>query len=130
VKLIDPTAVVSVPNVVALPADVATVNQGGKEYFPTLPPHLRPRFWYDPAARSLNLNGLFVVPPAGESYLLLNVITPRDRDVLLALSSDSTFDGHVQALALRAAQVIKVQPETLFDKLALTAGLAPRDISA
>jgi uncharacterized delta-60 repeat protein len=124
VKLIDPTATVSVPNVVALPGDVATENQAGKNYFTALPPHLRPRFWHDPTAGTLNFNGLFVEPPAGESYLLLNVLTDRDKEVLLALSADEEFDSHINGLAAAAAQVIEIQPDTPFDKLALTAGLA------
>ena len=124
VKLIDPTDTVSVTNVLALPSDVATENQAGKNYFTTLPPHLRPRFWHDPAAGTLNFNGLFVEPPAGESYLLLNVITDRDKEVLLDLSEDEEFDSHINALAAKAANVIKIQPDTPFDKLALTAGLA------
>ena len=41
VKLIDPTRIVEVTNVLSLPPDVATYQSGGLTWFPTLPPHLR-----------------------------------------------------------------------------------------
>ena len=74
--------------------------------------------------KALRYEGYFVEPPAGEYYLLLNVMTERDRQELLKLSQDSTFQGQVNALAAKAAQVIEVPPNTSFDSLALTAGLA------
>ncbi|MGZ8941065.1 MAG: hypothetical protein ACXW32_17805, partial [Limisphaerales bacterium] len=56
--------------------------------------------------------------------ILLNVITERERQQLLQLSQDAVFRGHINSLAAKATQVIAVAPNTPFDSLALTAGLA------
>jgi hypothetical protein len=122
VKLIDPTQVrkVSLPQ---LPADATTASQAGLTYFPTLPPQLRSRFWHDPISHTLNLQGLFIQPPAGEYYLLLNVLSSREKLLLLALSADPNWSTAVEALSAVAAQPIAVPPNTPFSHpLALTAG--------
>jgi len=124
VKLIDPTQTVSITNVLSLPGDVPTTQSGGLTYFPTLPPHLRPRVWYDDVAKALRFRGLFEELSGGEYFLLLNVITERDRQELFKLTSDAVFRGQIDALAAKAAQAIVVPPNTPFDTLALTAGLA------
>ena len=74
-----------------LPPDATTVNESGTIYFPTLSPQLRNRFRYDPVNHKLKFRGEFVQPVAGEYYLLLNVITDREKAILLSLSNDSAF---------------------------------------
>jgi hypothetical protein len=122
VRLIDPVRTRSVP-LAQLPPDLPTQTRAGLRYFPTLPPHLESRISYDPVARRLQLRGEFVEPPAGESYLLLNVLTPRERAVLTALTSDPAWQTAVAVLAVQAANPIAVPwNSTGFDSLALTAG--------
>ena len=124
VALIDPVRTRSVP-LAQVPPGVSTRVQGGILYFPSLPPHLEGRVSYDPVARRLQLRGQFVEPPAGESYLLLNVLTPRDRASLASLSTDSAWQTAVGALSQQAANVLPVpRDSTGFDSLALTAGNA------
>jgi hypothetical protein len=122
VHLIDPIRPRNVP-LAQLPPDVQTRVRGGTLYFPALPPHLENRVSYDPATRQLRFNGEFVEPPAGEPYLLLNVLTPRDKAAVLALTTDSNFRNAVESLAAQAAQIMEVPSNaTDFDSLALTAG--------
>ncbi len=121
-RLIDPVRTRSVP-LSQLPADVQTRTHTGLQYFPTLPPHLESRVSFDPVARRLQLRGAFVEPPAGESYLLLNVLTLRERAILSGLSSDSGWQNAVTLLAAQASSLIEVPSDsTGFDSLALTAG--------
>ncbi len=124
VNLIDPTREHAV-DLSQLPADLPTVAEKGLRYFPTLPPHLRTRVFYDPLNRKLKLKGQFVEPPAGEYYLLLNTLTARERLVLLDLSRDPGFLNAVNALGTLAGNTTEVRPDsTGFDSLALTAGFA------
>jgi hypothetical protein len=118
VKLIDPTREISV-DLDQLPADVETYSRSGHSYFSALPPTLRNRLRHDPINRKLIFRGEFIEPAAGESYLLLNVITPRERAILLALSNDPAFDAAIQTLADQASSVIEVPPDAAsFDSLA------------
>jgi hypothetical protein len=122
VRLIDPTRVRSVP-LQQLPADVTTRVRNGLLHFPTLPPHLEGRVHYDSASRRLQLRGQHVEPPAGESYLLLNVLTARERAVLASLSPDAAWQTAVNLLATQASTLIEVPSDSAgFDSLALTAG--------
>ena len=124
VKLIDPTREHEV-HLAQLPSDVPTVNEGGQIFFPALPPSLRNRLRYDPINQKLKFLGELVEPPGADYYLLLNVITERERLVLQELSSSATFDAAINALATQAANAIEVAPDaTDFDSLALTAGFA------
>lgn len=124
VLLIDPTREHEV-ELLELPGDATVINQSGKFYFPTLPPQLRDRFTYDPINFKLEFRGAFVEPPAGESYLLLNVITDREKAILLDLSNDPAFQTAVNELAAAAATPVQVQPDSAgFDSLGLTAGFA------
>lgn len=131
VKLIDPVQErVGAVTLTALPADLKVAIQDDRRYFTDLPPQLRSRVYYDSAVSSqkLKLRGQIVVPAAGESYLLLNVLTARERDVLLALSTDSTFRSAVNDLYARTSSLIEVAPQTAYGgvvpNLALTAGFA------
>ncbi|MHB1308596.1 MAG: hypothetical protein ACYC23_16065, partial [Limisphaerales bacterium] len=122
VRLIDPVRTRSA-GLTQLPADLGTRVNAGLLHFPTLPPHLERRVSYDPVTRQLQLRGEFVEPPAGESYLLLNVLTPRDRAILAGLSTDAAWQTAVGTLAAQAAGLLEVPSDsTGFDSLALTAG--------
>jgi hypothetical protein len=122
VRLIDPVQTRSVP-LAQLPTDVQTRVRAGLIYFPTLPPQLEGRVSYDPVAHRLQFRGEFVEPPAGESYLLLNILTPRERAVLAGLTTNPGWQTAVAALATQATSVVDVLPESNgFDSLALTAG--------
>jgi hypothetical protein len=124
VRLIDPTREYQV-DLLQLPGDLPTVSQEGLRYFPELPAPLRSRFWYDPTNRKLKFKGRFVEPPAGESYLLLNVMTARERAVLLELSTDTAYRSAVNALGALTASVTEVPADSQgFDSMALTAGSA------
>jgi hypothetical protein len=122
--LIDPIRMRTAP-LAQLPGTIETRNRAGILYFPGLPPHLEGRVSYDPLSQRLRLAGEFVEPPAGESYLLLNVLTPRDRAVLAGLATSGAWQTAVDALAVQAADVLHVAPNSPgFDGLALTAGNA------
>lgn len=124
VRLIDPVRTRSVP-LAQLPATITTRVQAGKLYFPTLPPHLESRVSYNPVTHQLQLRGEFVEPPAGEAYLLLNVLSTRDRTALASLAADAAWQTAVSALAAQAANVLPVPANSAgFDSLALTAGNA------
>lgn len=122
VVLIDPTHERRV-SLAQLPSDLPNASEGGKFFFPTLPPQLRTRLWWDPVNHLLKFKGEFIEPVAGEYYLLVNVITPRERDILLNASTDSRFIAAVSALSTQASVATEVPPNTPFDSLALTAGL-------
>jgi len=79
-----------------LPPDVKVENEGGLLFFSDLPPSLRSRLFYDPLNFKLKFRGQFVQPPIGEYYLLLNVISGRERDRLKALSADTMFPEYYQ----------------------------------
>lgn len=124
VRLIDPTRERSV-DLAQLPSDVETFSRAGQLHFTQLPPTLRDRLRYDPINQKLIFRGELVEPPAGEYYLLLNVITQREREILLSLSDNPAFDNAITALANLASSVIEVPSNAdSFDSLALTAGLA------
>ncbi|HEY5912361.1 MAG TPA: hypothetical protein VJA21_17305 [Verrucomicrobiae bacterium] len=128
VKLIDPT-LIREANLAQLPPEIRTANRAGKLYFIDLPPNLRSRVWYEGSPTfKLRLTGEFrettgIEEPQG--YLLLNVLTDRDYDSLIALSMNGTFRTAVGQLKAVAANVWEVAPNQPFNQpLALTAGLA------
>lgn len=124
VRLIDPTRVRQV-DLAQPPGDVQTSQSGGLTFFPTLPPHLRTNFWFDPLEQKLKFIGSFIEPVAGEYFLRLNVITARERQVLLNLSSEPAFVAAVTTLSTGAAQAMEVPPNAPFDQpLAMTSGLS------
>ncbi|MBN2505495.1 MAG: hypothetical protein JXQ71_02255 [Verrucomicrobia bacterium] len=127
-KVIDPTRIRQVA-LAQLPPDVRTASRSGKTYFTDLPPHLRSRLWHEgEPVNQLRFKGEFVETLGIEEpqgYLLLNVITDRDKAEMLALSQDAAFRSAVNQLAGAASSVIEVPPNQPFDRpLALTAGLA------
>jgi hypothetical protein len=122
VQLIDPTRDQTVP-LATVPPDAVTSISGGKIYFTQLPPHLRSRLFYDPTLQVLTFRGDYVVPPAGESYLLLNYLSgdnnmaTSDRYTVRNLSSDSTWHAAIDNLA---ANLVSIGSDTnAFDSLAL-----------
>ncbi len=129
-QIIDPTRIVTnqlSKSLANIALNVQSANDSGLTYFPTLPAHLRSRFWYDPTQQTLNFNGQWVdaigtVEPQG--YVLLNVLTPRDANVLATISSDPAFLSGLAGLQANAANPITLQPNQPFDSLALTAGNA------
>lgn len=125
VKVVDPTREVAVA-LDHVPNDVRTVLQSGLYYFPTLPPQLRSRLFYDPAAKLLKFRGKFVEPATGEYWLLPNVITTREQPAILGLSQESSFSAAATKLFQAASKMHEVDPNDPagFDSLALTAGLA------
>ena len=128
--LIDPTRTVTnaiSKSLQSIVLNLQSINQNGLIYFPTLPPHLRNRFWYDPTKQSLNFRGQWVsaigtVEPTG--YLLVNVMTSRDAASLAAVSNDPAYLTALAGLQANAGQPRIVAPNTPFDSLALTAGAA------
>ena len=127
VQLIDPTRVIQV-DLAAAPDDVATQNVKGELLFPDLPPHIRSRLSYDPINLKLKFKGLFIEPPAGEAYLLPNIITKREEDILKdpeIMGTNANFQSAINNLVNQANSAIIVDPMDIdFDSLALTAGFA------
>ncbi len=121
VQVIDPIRERFV-NLNALPPGLPTVSEGNLTYFPTLPPHLRDRFCFDSAGGKLKFRGQIIEPPTGEPYLLLNVMTDRERNILLGLINAPGFHAAINALALKASAVADVAAGAA--SKALTAGHA------
>ena len=126
VALIDPTREMRVP-LAALPGDVATENIGGQIFFKNLPPSLRVRLYYDPTALQLAFRGTNVHTISG-SYLLPNVITPREKGMLIDpkfRGADVKFSSALTALAALTATNQPSGPnDPRNDSTALTAGVA------
>ncbi|MBN2451187.1 MAG: hypothetical protein JXR77_12405 [Lentisphaeria bacterium] len=127
--LMDPTRVRTAP-LASLPLGVpAEMDSSLGEYrFPELPPHLYERLSYDGGNHRLNLRGVLIEPPIGEYYLLPNVITGRDRDVLADVLGAALADD-LRELAAEPILVGTGDPpaepdDTLFDSRAVTAGAA------
>jgi hypothetical protein len=124
VELIDPTALRQVA-LAQLPVDVITANNAGYVYFPTLPPQLRNRLYYDPINHNLDFVGQFIKQYGAQepvSYLLLNVISAQEKAVLMGMSTDTAWKAAINDLSAQASRVIQVPPNTPFNRpLALTA---------
>jgi len=118
VKLIDPVQVRQV-NLASLPPDIA---------FSDLSLALRLRVSYDPDPINpkLKFKGMIVDPPTGFDYALLNVMSQRDHDELLALSGNTSWKTAVNALYQKAKDPVEIQDSSVdpYDALALTAGFA------
>jgi len=123
--LIDPLREITISNVdLSSASDLETEVDRGVTRFVQLPPHLRSRIGYRPDLKRLEFAGEFVQPTGGESYLLLNVLSAREAEVLGGLSSAGVWQRAVAELQAAASQVIQVMPNTPFAGLALTAGKA------
>lgn len=160
VRLIDPLTPreVSLEDVRAgftsLPTDIVAERVGGRLRITgglngtkKLSPGLVGRVLYDPDANLLSIKGVFDDSNLGEPLLLLNVLTPRERDELKMLSTDASWgtlidtlfdtsrnpnavdaDGNMTpdkklllGFTMRGKDVV---PEHLLGDKALTAGLA------
>ncbi|HWD19908.1 MAG TPA: Ig domain-containing protein [Verrucomicrobiae bacterium] len=103
VTLFDPTVQKksSLAAIHGLPSSVQTDPDSGFLFFPTLPPNLINRVWYDPNTVTLNLKGQFISDPVNGDYLMLNVL--RDDDLAavngLCSSNDSAYPAWIQAVA-------------------------------
>jgi len=123
VRLVDPFVLRTV-SLDALPDDIETTSRNGIIRFTQLPPHLRQRLSYDPINKKLDFLGKLIEPAIGEYYLLPNVITDREKEVLLSLSRNSGFQQKVETLAAACSSMEEIIPNTPFERLALTAGEA------
>ncbi len=85
-----------------LPATIATANDAGKLVFTDLPYSLRARLRYDELNKQLSFSGLLdeSVDYGGPDnpLLLINVLSPRERERIKLLSADSSFVTAVNAL--------------------------------
>ena len=101
-----------------------THDHNGLTYFYGLPPDLSGRFYFDPNAGDgetlgcLSLDGQYVNHAAGAKYLLVNVLTPAQRDELKALVSGGShktdWDGLIDKLP-RPEDVINADPVNPLD---------------
>ncbi|HPO12381.1 MAG TPA: Calx-beta domain-containing protein [Candidatus Hydrogenedentes bacterium] len=130
VRLIDPVITREVP-LTGVPADAAVGNRGPEIVFPTLPPALNYRLSYDPLRRMLQFKGILIDPVTGFDYVLLNVFSTADKNLILALSADgsntnSDWYKAVDALATLAADVHVINNSATdpYTVLALTTGNA------
>jgi hypothetical protein len=112
-------------NLETLPGDIATDIElsSGLKVLTDLPPGLKERVRYDSLNGKLSFKGLFVDPPLGEYYVLLNVMTDTERLEMRALSTNAPYRAAVDALATACGTVVNVANSSLvFDALALTTG--------
>lgn len=124
VALIDPLWTREV-TLAALPTDVTTLPKAGVLTFDKLPAYLRERFVYRPGTpNKLQYRGLLVEPASGLRYLLPNIMTDRERDEILKLSSDVVFSNAVMALYETSSVPRFVKSNDPKEKLALIPGVS------
>lgn len=91
-----------------IPPSIKTYYYQGKTYFPTLPPHLTQRFFFDPnrgTDGALVFRGKFVDEEVGEKYLLLNVLDGGELQIVkdLCPTADSAnkanWDAAIAAMS-------------------------------
>ncbi len=105
----------------AIPGGIQTSDYLGKTYFPSLPPHLANRFFYDPnigTHGALVLQGQFIDEVAGEDILRLNVLTAADLQAVVDLcpDDDTTVKTKWKALFGPAAGPAVVQGPFIGDQ--------------
>ncbi len=79
-----------------LPAGVVAEEYQGKTYFPSLPPHLASRFYFDPSlgtAGGLVFKGEFHDELVGEKFLQLNILADADLQIVESLCPASDPDS-------------------------------------
>ena len=123
----------------SIPGGVPKDYYQGRYYFPTLPPHLATRLYYDPnrgTNGSLALKGEFVEETLGESYLQLNVLRGSDlaaaKDLCPPGSSEkSAWDALVNALATTVETFYENPnvPGTYIPDLRLTKSVGVEDLT-
>ncbi|MBL9136266.1 MAG: hypothetical protein JNK85_10375 [Verrucomicrobiales bacterium] len=90
-----------------IPPSVSTQSFQGKTWFPTLPPHLAERLFFDPnrgAFGELVFRGEFIDAPLGDKYVFLNVLGQGDMDQLKAIcdvndESKALWDAAIEGLS-------------------------------
>lgn len=104
VRLIDPLSPRRVP-LTALPMDLVTERRGptsrivaGQAGTRKLSPGVAARISHDATSQTLAYEGVFDGTRLGEPLLLLNVMTERDRDELLALSTSAAWSAAIEKL--------------------------------
>ncbi len=97
VKLMDPISARSV-DLEELDATIGTLNQQGKLFFIDLPFVLRSRLSYDQINKQLSFKGTVDFPIFGDPHLLPNIMTAREKQQILALSINSSFQEAVNSL--------------------------------
>ena len=107
-----------------LPEEIVTEWDGGKQILVSLPPLLRERVRYDPNARMLEFGGFYDTSGSGEPFLLLNVMTEREFNLLKSLSADTDYENAVEALYEKSRNQLSGQTSLGGQPKALTAGFA------
>jgi len=125
VILIDPIQTREV-ELTRVPNDILTEPKGTEEIFTDLSLALRMRISYDSVNSKLKFKGVRIDPVTGFAYALLNVISNRERDELLALSHDVNWQNAVNSLYEKAKNPITIADSSIdpYDMLALTSGFA------
>ena len=102
VTLYDPTVEkVSSLTGIGLPSSILTDMSNGRVYFPSLPPNLISRLWYDQMSSNLVFQGQFVANvDANLNYLLLNVLRGADLAAVtnLCQPTDTGYGAWVAAV--------------------------------
>lgn len=100
VRLYDPISerVVQLAEDFKLPDTIAKANDRGQWVFSELPYPIRSRLRYDEQEQQLSFGGLYKKSTTGEPLLLPNVLSARERDRILDLSSDAAFRRAVTSL--------------------------------
>jgi len=93
----------------ALPATIKKETVGGLVIFPELPYAIQARLFYDPAGKRLGFKGVWVSNEGETPWLLPNLMTATERDIIKAASSDATWQtavGNLYDLARNPNSVI------------------------
>lgn len=99
VELTDATRRVGVPlnwAVTDIPTDVKWEQRGDKIVFTDLSPLVKPRFWFNPSEKKLYFRGFYVEEATGESYVLPSLMTEKEYQTLLHLSSQLSTNSDWQ----------------------------------
>jgi polymorphic membrane protein len=122
-KLIDPLSERRVP-LANLPDDISTRNDAGNKVFVDLPFHLRTRVYYDPINYELVFKGYFDDTVVGDPIVLLNIMSDREWEQLIQLSSNSDYQTAINDLFIETQMQLAGQTELFGCDMALSAGSA------
>ncbi len=90
-----------------LPPSILTDTYNGLNFFPTLPPNLISRLWFDPNGTNLVLTGQFVTDPVNGNYVMLNILRGDDLaavDALCPATPAATYQAWTNAVARLAVK--------------------------
>lgn len=82
----------------AVPSGVTTETIGGTQNFPAFPYAIQARLFYDPAGKRLGFKGAWVANEGETPWLLSNLMTAMERDVIKAASTDTSWQNAVESL--------------------------------